>query len=294
MRRQLRRVRRDGAAMPTHLVNLDALICREDFESGSTASLGNEPIFKIEELAQGRLYFSVLRKPEFQRETANWKPETIVDFVESYLDGKLIPSIIMWHSQKTGKVFIIDGAHRMSALIAWVNDDYGDGIISRKFFGVENIPAEQKRLHEKTKRLMETRIGPYQSVYQAALHGTGDEKTVFRGRAIATRQFHIQKVEGDAKVAEDSFFRINSSPVTIDPTELDVIQARRKPNAIATRAIIRAGTGYEYWGSLPRATEIKKAAKEVYDLIFGSVAKLGPKSSDVPRAGDPIQPRHSR
>jgi hypothetical protein len=67
-----------------------------------------------------------------------------------------------------------------------------------------------------------------------------------RARAIATKQPPIQRVEGDAVIAEKSFFKINGNPTTIDPTELDIIRARKKPNAIATRALMRAGTGHKY------------------------------------------------
>jgi len=41
----------------------------------------------------------------------------------------------------------IDGAHRLSALIAWVNDDYGAGAISQRFFG-DNISVAQKALRQ--------------------------------------------------------------------------------------------------------------------------------------------------
>ncbi|MCH8269352.1 MAG: DUF262 domain-containing protein, partial [Acidobacteria bacterium] len=138
--------------MPTHQVNLDALIVREDFESSSAASLGVGPVFKVEDLQRDKLYFSVLRKPDFQRETNNWSAEMIVEFVRSFLDQELIPSIIIWHSKETEKVFIIDGSHRVSALIAWVNDDYGDGAISRGFYGDE-IPEAQVKLHNQTQAL---------------------------------------------------------------------------------------------------------------------------------------------
>ncbi len=90
----------------THQVNLDCLLQREDFESSAEGSIvGNEPLFKVEELQKGKLYFSVLRKPDFQRMTANWSPSMIVGFIRSFLDGELIPSIIIWHSKKSGKVF---------------------------------------------------------------------------------------------------------------------------------------------------------------------------------------------
>jgi len=125
-----------GYVMPTHQVNLDSLILRQPFESVSDASvMGTDPLFRLEELQRTKMYFGLLRKPDFQRETAHWSPSVIVEFVRTFLDGGLIPSIIIWHSRDTNNVYIIDGAHRVSALIAWVNDDYGGGEISAEGVG---------------------------------------------------------------------------------------------------------------------------------------------------------------
>jgi hypothetical protein len=273
--------------MPTHQVNLDALIIREDFEStGSTESTGNMPLFKVEELALNRMYFTVLRKPYFQRPTNNWTPEMIVALVESYLDGTLVPALILWHSKTSGKVFIIDGAHRLSALIGWVNDDYGDGPISRGFFG-NDIPPAQVKFHKQTQELMEKRVGSYKSLHRAGISPipSDNPNMVLRGRAIGTLQPDIQKVVGDAEIAESSFLKINTNPATIDPTDFDVIRARKKPNAIATRALMRAGLSY--FAKLARAKEIDILAHEVYDIVFGQVVELGTQSPDIPRAGQP-------
>jgi hypothetical protein len=276
-----------GEFMPTHLVNLDALIPREDFEAGGNtgAQISNMPLFKVEELAKDRMYFNLLRKPDFQRTTNNWTPEMIVDLVESYLDGKLVPALILWHSKDSGKVFIIDGAHRLSALIAWVNDDYGDGKISQA--DGKEISTLQAKFHKKTKELMDSRIGSYATLYRAAMTpvATDSPETLRRGRAIATLQPDIQKVLGDAEIAESSFLKINANPATIDPTDFDVIKARKKPNAIATRALMRAGLNY--WAKLAKAQEIEKLAKEVYTIIFGQIVDLDSQSPDVPRAGQP-------
>jgi len=54
----------------------------------------------------------------------------------------LIPAIILWNSGRY--IFTIDGAHRLSALIAWVLDDYGDGIISQTFFGMAFLMNSEK------------------------------------------------------------------------------------------------------------------------------------------------------
>jgi hypothetical protein len=84
-----------------------------------------------------------------------------MEFVRSFVDGALIPSIIMWHSPLSGKVFVIDGAHRLSALMAWVNNDYGDGDISNTFFA-HQAPLEQKKLAKRTRDLIEKEIGSFQ------------------------------------------------------------------------------------------------------------------------------------
>ena len=274
--------------MPTHLVNLDALIQREDFESGDAVSGAGEPLFKLEELDSQRMYFKTLRKPDFQRQTADWSPEMIVGLVKSFLDSEVIPALILWHSKTTNKIFVIDGSHRLSALIAWVNDDYGDGAISREFFAYNVNPA-QARFHTITQKLIADEVGTYRELYFAANTAHADESNikVRRGRTITTRLLSIQKVEGDASVAEKSFFTINQNPATISPTELSVIQARHKPNAIATRALISAGTGHKYWGNLPKALEIETLARSVYDLLFGKIVEIESQTPDLPRAGQP-------
>ena len=42
--------------------------------------------------------------------------------IESFLDGELIPAVILW--QSATHIFVIDGGHRLSALLAWAHDDY--------------------------------------------------------------------------------------------------------------------------------------------------------------------------
>lgn len=275
--------------MPTHQVNLDALIKREPMDSATDSSvLGHDPLFKLEELHHSKMYFRLLRKPDFQRETANWSPSMIEEFVRTFLDNGLIPAIIIWHSKATNNVFVIDGAHRVSALIAWVNDDYGAGEISNKAWD-HAVPPAQAKLHKETKRLIDEGIGSYAQLYDFGLNPekTDDPVKRRRGKAIATMQLYIQKVEGDADVAEGSFYKINSNSVAIDDTELDMIRARRKPNAIAVRALLSKGKGFKYWEGFGNAKEIEKAAAKGFDLLFGETFDFGPSSPDLPRAGQP-------
>jgi hypothetical protein len=91
--------------MPTHLVNLDALFKRQDFEAKSDQKQQASQLgltLKITELESTSLTYLTLRKPDFQRETASWEPQKVADLVRSFLDGDLIPSIILWRSEDTG------------------------------------------------------------------------------------------------------------------------------------------------------------------------------------------------
>ena len=78
----------------THYANLDALIRREDFEVKSETMLSPAQLastIQISQLEKENLWYQVLRKPDCQRETANWEPEKIADLVERFLEGDLIP-----------------------------------------------------------------------------------------------------------------------------------------------------------------------------------------------------------
>lgn len=100
-------------------VNMDALIPREDLEIKFSKQLGqNTPSVYINALKKGDFFLENLRKPDFQRETSEWTPDRVYNLISSFVSGDLIPAIIMWRGE--GYSFIIDGAHRLSALIAWI------------------------------------------------------------------------------------------------------------------------------------------------------------------------------
>jgi hypothetical protein len=142
-----------GVFMPArkNVVNLDALIIREDFEAETPTSSVPQTFpttLVISDLEQTRPFFQMLRKPDFQRETASWEPEKVAGFIRSFVSGDLIPAVIMWQSK--GNNFVIDGCHRMSALIAWVLDDYGDKEKSNTFFKF-HVGKDQKKAGDKTR-----------------------------------------------------------------------------------------------------------------------------------------------
>ena len=118
--------------MATH-VNLDALVSREDFEIVTTAEQApRKPSVQINDFERDAFFYGALRKPDFQRETAEWDPKRVVGLIRTFIEGELIPAVILWQNREL--LFVIDGSHRLSALIAWVHDDYGDGPQSLTFF----------------------------------------------------------------------------------------------------------------------------------------------------------------
>ena len=101
-------------------VNLDALISREDFEiieTNSRATSFNQNV-SVKDLERGEFFYAGLRKPDFQRETSDWTDDQLCEFIQSFIDGDLIPAVILWNSGPYN--FVIDGAHRLGALIAWI------------------------------------------------------------------------------------------------------------------------------------------------------------------------------
>jgi hypothetical protein len=268
-------------------VYLDALLPREDFDIDETPnSAKKKESFSISDLRDNDFFYSTLRKPDFQRETNEWTPDKVCELIKSFLNGELIPAVILWRSQG-GYNFVIDGSHRVSSLIAWINDDYGDGNITKAVFdGL--IPEEQIELAGKTRKIIEKEIGKYVD-YQLSLRFPEKVKPeiVAKAKNLGAIAVQLQWVEGDADVAEASFFKINQQAAKIDPTELKLIQSRKKPNAIAARAIIKGGKGHQYWSkfSNENIAEIVKLSKEINEIFFLPKLRNPVKTLDLPIGG---------
>jgi hypothetical protein len=226
---------------------------------------------------------SLLRKPDFQRETNHWTPEQVVSLLECYVEGDLIPSVILWQSETA--TFVIDGGHRLSVLRAWIEDDYGDGHLSLSYFGTE-ISKEQKRIAQRTRQLIESKIGRWSTLQKKAKDSLAEAEKK-RLHIISTRALPIQWVNGDADKAEASFFKINTKGTPLDNIEELLLQNRHKPIAISARAIIRAGKGHKYWSGFDEevAEEIEKTAKQINELLFDPEIQTPIKTLDLPLGG---------
>jgi hypothetical protein len=284
--------------MAPQTVNLDALIAREVFEiqhAQPVTSTSRPNSTDIASLEAGQLWHTVLRKPDFQRATGDWSPVMVADLIKTFLDEELIPSIILWRAPG-GNIFVIDGAHRFSALMAWVNNDYGDGATSKEFFQ-DRIPKQQKDAATATRDLIESQIGSFRALRAEAQNNPmAASSRAILGRKMASIPLPLQWVLGSPENAASSFFKINQRAVAIDETELGMIESRRKPNGIAARALIGAGAGHKYWSAYDRSIqrEIEALALEVHTTLFTPTYEEPIKTLDLPIAGHAYSAENKR
>ncbi len=270
-------------------VSLDAFVPREAFEVQGQQGQNirrNIPMISIRDLEKNSFFYPFLRKPDFQRETNEWESQKICEFIKSFLDGDLIPSVILWRSSSS-YYFVIDGSHRLSSLIAWINDDYGDGKISKEFYDGD-ITEEQKGAAQEVRKLIKATIGSYKDYQSLTQHqGQVDQKFLDRARNLGALGIQLQWVEGNSEKAEASFFKINQQAAPIGETEMRLLLARKTPNGVAARAIMRSGNGHKYWSdfSQNKQDEIEQLAQEIHQLIFEPKLKNPIKTLDVPIVG---------
>jgi hypothetical protein len=261
------------------------MIPREDFEvAQETYALELIKDFPITHLANHTPIIKLLRKPDFQRETNHWSPEQVVSLLESFVDSEVIPSLILWKAPRY--IFVIDGGHRLSALRAWMLDDYGDGAASLAFYNGE-ISTRQKEIAKHTRKLVERRVGRYSTLFSQVGTRNAPEDIARRSQVLFTRALPLQWIQGDASVAETSFFKINSQGTPLDDTESLLIKNRKKPIAIAARAILRAGSGHKYWSKFSTAcvSEVEAVTQDFHERIFKPEADEPLKTLELPLGG---------
>lgn len=268
---------------------LDALISREDFDVQDESRVSQGPhkaTLSYSDFKIPGFFFASLRKPDFQRETNEWDAEKVRDLIASFLDGDLIPAIILW-KYADSYTFVMDGAHRISALASWVNDDYGDGKLSRRFFD-NSIPESQIDDAKKARDLINSDIGAFKHYEESLFEPeSAEDKVKKRLKSLGTRAIQLQWVDGDSRKAEISFFKINQKSTPISDTEISVLESRRKPSGLCSRAIFRGGQGYKYWQTYNSkiADDIQREAEEVNKLIFEPILNIPIKTLDLPLGG---------
>ena len=267
--------------------NLDAFLLREDFFAESDKSKSQQEEFLEIGLTDLKDTFSgMMRKPDFQRTTAAWDARRIMQFIKSFAEGDLIPGIIFWNSPTTGNILVVDGAHRISALLAWIHDDYGDMVTSQGFLGFQPN-KEQTDAAATTRKLVNSKVGRFSEIWNALDNPNAIPRHKELAPNVKKRRLPVQWVRGDAQTVTESFFRINLQGVALDKTEQKLICGRMEPNAIATRAIVQFGEGHHYWKDFAEADAAKtvEKAKEVHKLLFSPPLEHPIKTLHLPIGG---------
>lgn len=209
--------------------NLEHLIPRSDIGNIENDSLAGQSdrrsSFNLTDLEKGQFFYEQLRKPIFQRDTNQWTLERLEKLIITFLDDGLIPAIILWEDLD-GSIYVIDGAHRISSLIAWVNSDYG----------IENELNDSN--HTAIEEYINNKIGSYDEIKRSK-----EEKFRKQKQIIAKRSIAVQWVTGDYNKVKESFIRINEQGVVITEDEKELIENDQLPISKLSRAILGHGLG---------------------------------------------------
>jgi len=228
-----------------------------------------------------------LRKPEFQRATNSWEDDKILNLIRTLRANQVIPGVILWLNTKTGHIFVLDGAHRLSVIRAWIVNDWGDSKAALEYGFVEDIEVEAAC---RIRARIEEEIGSYQSSIDAGKRFKKlvdesknpsdylDLKTEALGKFMynlnTAFRIPIQWVTGDYRTAEDSFININTGGTPLSDQEVLFLKKRRSPVARAISGIAANGTKPTLW--LKYKDECDKLSRDLYSIM------LAPSDSALP------------
>lgn len=215
-------LRRKNMIKKNENCNLEYIVPRIDvnkgFQQGSSVNL--KASLTLSDLEYKQAFYKQLRKPIFQRDTNYWAVDKVAILIDTFKTRGLIPSVILWNTLSNGTL-IVDGGHRLSALISWVNDDYGKDTDYDKHLAV--------------KEYIDTTVGSYNYL------SNSDNMEMLN--ILSTHSLPIQWVQGDYEVVKRSFLRINEQGAELSSTEQFLIINDEEPNSLVTRAILSKMNG---------------------------------------------------
>lgn len=230
----------------------------------------------------------LLRKPDFQRATWAWSPDDCIELLDSVIKYQVVPSIIMWASPLSGLDYILDGGHRISVVLAWLHDDWGDSATNDLRATTPEEAAMMRESLERVRFLVTSKIGKIEE-YRAAeqllfqiLQRRGhpdqelDPKTYERAMFYQNLLkdnigFDIQYVVGNYEIAEESFLKINRSGRILSDWEKTLVQHRNSSFGRTVMAIANITSMDHYWptieGGTPTITAINESIRHIQSNI---------------------------
>ncbi|MEW6211023.1 MAG: DUF262 domain-containing protein, partial [Acidobacteriota bacterium] len=232
----------------------------------------------------------LLRKPDFQRATWSWSPEDCVELLEAVLNDQVVPSVIMWLGED-GTKFVLDGGHRISVLLAWIKDDWGD-CLPAGHFKDDSLELASKDAALRVRELLAERgIGTFEEYLQAERRFRDLEKqgrnpviemestsyqyaTKVRRWASAETGFPVLWVKGDYKTAEQSFLKINKTGRQLSKWETKLVENRTSSMARAVMSIAEFQQASRFWPLNDEEVRNSKDLSEKAQAIIQIVDEL--------------------
>lgn len=267
-------------------VYLDHLITRENLrylrptESFKVTEDRPDPRLQLRDLMGDGQRLRLLRKPDFQRSTWAWTPQECVDLLESFIEGRVIPSIIMWNSPANGYDYILDGGHRVSVVLAWLTNRWGRNIQDIAPF--IDDPDTREKINKAAiavENLVRSRIGSIDLYKQASerldeiVYAGGspkiemakpdfDRATFYQRLSKGDKHFHVLWVEGDYQTAEQSFLKINKSGRVLTEWETRIVEERDSSFMRFVMAVANPTAAPGYWPQEKSLTDEQRADVE--------------------------------
>jgi len=229
----------------------------------------------------------VLRKPDFQRATWAWTPEDCVSLLESIVKEQVIPSIIMWLSPDK-LWYVLDGGHRISVVLAWLKDDWGDKLPSEEYKDKELEEKIKGAAGEVRQLLASKKIGRFDNYRIAYRQYQRDSKlskdaevdldsetarrvAFYSGVVGGIVGFPLQWVKGAYETAEESFININKSGRKLSTWETKLVENRRSSFARVVMSVANIADAEHCWPTKaseePYKTLIKQNVTEIVDGV---------------------------
>lgn len=105
------------------LVYLDHLLPRVSTQLPFPAQTsGSAPTVRFNDL-RGDWYFR-LCQPQWKHAAAQWTVDDCLGFLESVMQRRMIPSVLLWDDPVRRLIFVLDGSHRIALLRAWMTDQW--------------------------------------------------------------------------------------------------------------------------------------------------------------------------
>lgn len=270
---------------------------RESFISSGPSDLRMSDLFSDDKSSRTSA-LRKLRKPDFQRTTWSWTPEDCVSLLDSIINDQVVPSIIMWASPENGYEYVLDGGHRISVVIAWLNDDWGQDLPPNEFREEreENAIKEAARQVRDLVKIKVGSIADFQLADEKFSQIVMEEKAprvaldpqTFNRSLFYQRlergdvTFKVLWVKGSYEIAEQSFLKINKGGSPLTPWEATIIENRHSSFMRTVMSLTSISSANHYWhskdlekdpieGTNKKADEILVSINELYNILFNPV-----------------------